>query len=190
MTNKYIISYPRSGQHLIEKFLNFYCQQKNIPYSYCEFYSCCRNIPCKKGKIFQKNHDLSLDINIEENSKYLVLYRSNFLEQMEAEYRVFRYTMNNIELPKEINYSDTEKLRLHTHIRKHRNRYFGFIEKWVLNLNSNILKIDYNQLLIDNSLLKNIIHFFFEDSDTEDVIKSFLSVEPIEKKHNIINCWI
>lgn len=187
--NKFIISYPRSGQHLIERFLNYYSKQKNIEYSYCEFYSCCMTTPCRRKKIFQKNHDLSLNLPIDPDAKYLILYRSNFLEQMESEYRVFKYDMQGIQLSKDIQYTNEQKIKLHAFIRKHYKRYFGFINKWVLNFNTNILKIDYNELILNHSLLKNILVFFFNDYNTDDIINNFLIQEPICKKHNLINCW-
>ena len=67
MTDYNIISFPRSGQHLTEKVLKVICSYFNQPYSYCEFYNCCRTIPCKKKYRFMKNHDCYLNYLI--NSK-------------------------------------------------------------------------------------------------------------------------
>ena len=39
-----IVSFPRSGQHLIESVLRFLCTKIGKEFTYCEFYNCCKNI--------------------------------------------------------------------------------------------------------------------------------------------------
>ena len=64
-----IISFPRSGQHLIESVMRHLCLQHNIDFTYCEYYGCCKTIPCSKGYLFSKNHDFSLDLEIKKDVK-------------------------------------------------------------------------------------------------------------------------
>lgn len=185
MTTNFIISYPRSGHHLVERFIEFYCKHKNINYSYCEYYKCCRKNPCIYNKLFQKNHDFGLMLSIEDKYKYLVLYRDNFLEQMESYYRYHKYDSKNIVYPNSIFYNIDERTDLYNFIRSHRDSYFNFLNKWVLNTNTNILKISYDNVILNNYELKKILLFFFDDDNTESIINKFISIEPIHKQHTI-----
>ena len=74
-----IISVPRSGQHMTERCLRYYHKLMNIKFNYCEFYHCCKCMPCKISEnAFQKNHDWNVKkskngkggIKIEKNNKY------------------------------------------------------------------------------------------------------------------------
>ena len=47
-----IVSFPRSGQHLVEKILEFCCKEHDIDFTYCEFYTCCESLPCKEEVIW------------------------------------------------------------------------------------------------------------------------------------------
>ena len=49
-----IISFPRSGQHLLQRTLYKFHTFKNIPFSYCGFYDCCNKIPCAYKSFYQK----------------------------------------------------------------------------------------------------------------------------------------
>ena len=63
-----IVSFPRSGQHLVEKILKYCCSEHNVEFKYCEFYGCCNSIPCVNGNEISKNHDFSLDLEIKPES--------------------------------------------------------------------------------------------------------------------------
>lgn len=185
--SNFIVSYPRSGHHLIERFIQFYCGYKNIDYSYCEYYKCCRKTPCAYNKLFQKNHDFGSTLTIDDNCKYLVLYRDNFLEQMESYYRYSKYDSKNIPYSNNIFYSIDARIDLYNFIRSHSDSYFSFINKWVLNTRNNILKISYNNLITNNLVLEKVLSFFFNDNDTTYVIDEFISLEPIHKQHTIFD---
>jgi hypothetical protein len=66
------ITFPRSGHNLLHQLLK-HVLQKN--FSYCEYYSHCRQIPCVNNAQFQKNHDFDLDLPIDKSVKYIVQYR-------------------------------------------------------------------------------------------------------------------
>lgn len=189
-TANYIISFPRSGQHLTARFLNFYCEQRKINFSYCEYYNHCRQVPCNENRIFQKNHDFGLNLSIDKNCKYLVLYRSNMIEQLESYFRYHNF--ERTVLPdlstiagkdKLINYDDKKKL--FNFIKKEKNYYFNFLEKWVFNDLKNILKIDYDKLIENPYEFCKIIKFFYEDDNSKKIVEEFLKFEKIEKKHEI-----
>lgn len=99
MSLSFIISFPRSGQHLTSGVLEWLHEKNDLNYGYCEFYNCCRSVPCEKGHNFQKNHDFWLYQNnnllkIIESHKYLVLYREDIISQLEAYYRYDVRSMN------------------------------------------------------------------------------------------------
>ena len=72
---------------MTEKLLRDFHTKFDIPYSYCEYYTCCRTIPCKLNSVYQKNHDFGLRFPIKDNEKYLFLYREDKIEQLEAYFR-------------------------------------------------------------------------------------------------------
>ena len=83
----YIISFPLSGENNITNMLNILCTKNNIKYSCCNFYNCCNNIICKKNSLFSSNHDFNLDIEINDNNKYLVVYCNDIIIQLENYYK-------------------------------------------------------------------------------------------------------
>ena len=88
-TKKYIVSIPRSGQHMTENCLREYHRLMNLDYSYCEYYNCCGKRPCARHvNPIQKDHDFDLKSSINKDSKYLFLYRSNMSRQIEAQFRL------------------------------------------------------------------------------------------------------
>ena len=83
----FLVSFPRSGQHLLERLLKDTYEYYDWEFSYCEFYECCRSAPCSKGSLFTKNHDFGVNLPIEDEYRYLVLYRHDKLRQLEAWFR-------------------------------------------------------------------------------------------------------
>jgi hypothetical protein len=146
----FIISYPRSGQHLIASLLEYAVTGHGVEYSYCEFYSCCGSIPCKKGSMFMKNHDVTQDIPITPENKYLVLYRKDPILQLEA---YARYILKE----KKPRLEETIQF-----IRNNRPKYDRFVQKWCHDSMPNVLVLDYYEFLaspVDN--MKTIFHHFY-----------------------------
>jgi hypothetical protein len=132
-----IISFPRSGQHLLQSILEYLYINHNLPYSFCEYYTCCETIPCKHNKIIQKNHDFGNRYAILSDAKYIVLYRNDIILQLESFYR---FNVNK--------YKQTySKESLVQFIKDTRPYYTAFINKWVNNTNPNILKVEYYTFL-------------------------------------------
>lgn len=159
----YIISFPRSGQHLVEGVLTYLSSKFEFEFKYCDYYNSCNKIPCTCGCNFQKNHDFSLNplsdnhninlINISNDDKYLILYRKDMIIQLESYYR---YSLKLYS--KEYQFDD-----LINFIKNNIEYYKNFINKWVNNKNSNILVIDYYDLVDNfNQYFKTIVNHFFE----------------------------
>jgi hypothetical protein len=185
-----LISFPRSGQHLTERFLKFYCNNKKIKFSYCEFYNHCKKFPCESNRLFQKNHDFDLSLPIDPESKYVVLYRSNMTEQLEAWFRYYlRESWGLIHENKEIDYKNIEKRNyLIKFINSKTDYYINFVKKWVYNNNKNIYKLEYNSLLKNKKLYADLLQHIFPESDRHNntnIINIFNKNEKIEKQHKV-----
>ena len=163
-----IISFPRSGQHLIESVMRHLCLQHNIDFTYCEYYGCCKTIPCSKGYLFSKNPDFSLDLEIKKDVKHIVLYRSDMILQLESYYR-----FATINKDTEYNYNN-----LLNFIRENTRYYNNFLEKWINNNYDNIIKIEYYDFVNNPIKYSKIIfsHFFPNCEIKEDIFNELPNI--------------
>lgn len=133
-----IISYPRSGSHLITSIVSTMYFYTLGYFSYCEFYTCCKQVPCKLNSVLCKNHDFELNLDQNKYQKILVLYRKDPIASIDA---YIRYEL-------ELNDSATdEQAYSKKNILDKFNYYNKFVEKWIFNENENILKIPYEDIL-------------------------------------------
>ena len=152
----YIISFPLSGEDNITNMLNILCTKHNIKYSCCNFYNCCNNIICKKNPLFSSNHDFNLDIEINPNNKYLVVYCNDIIIQLENYYKYDVLTNK-----KKYNNKD-----LINFFNNNINYYNNFINKWIKTKYNNVLIINFFDFKYDiNNNCKNIFDFFFNDNN-------------------------
>lgn len=178
-----IISFPRSGQHLIQRTLSKYHKFKNIPFTYCGFYDCCNTVPCLYNSFYQKNHDFNGKLFINPEWKYIYLYRKNKLENIEA---YFRWKF------KEKTYENEETYnKLLNFCKKHITYYNKLHDKYVLTKYDNILPIEFNSLLLNPEFYIKKILYFFNYNTSSIEISNFLknNNEKIKKK-NILNTKI
>ena len=171
-----IISYPRSGQALIERIFNFYATKHNIFYKYCEFYRCCKTIPCIHGANFQKNHDLSLELKLRQDTRYIVLYRSDKIEQLSS---FLRWNFKK-KLKHNIDKRRADQFLLDANI-----YYEGFINKWVANsTRENIKVFDYLDICKNPYILLNAMSYAFDGCECggyRTALKEFLKKEKIHR---------
>ena len=173
--NKYhLISLPRSGQHLTERLLEAICKYFNKPYSYCEFYSCCQEVPCKKNSIFMKNHDFGLTHSKNSDEKYIVLYRTDLVQQFDSWFKLLlKPEKRNVYFNQPLLYN-----------------YFLFFTKKHLPyrnsfLNKNIIAIDYDEL-VKNPLnyLKKLLDFMeikYEENDAIKILSNFEEIKYLNR---------
>jgi len=173
-----IVSFPRSGQHLIERFLNFYHKENNLNYSYCDYYNHCMKIPCVNNCIFQKNHDWNLNLEIKKSEKFIVLYRSNIEKQLNSFYR---HNTN-----KSILIKNSDVIDYLNFFNEKKKYYNGFINKWVENSNENILKIDYEKLILEPNLNLELILSHIIENYNKKSISNFLKKEKINNRYKKI----
>jgi hypothetical protein len=166
-----VISFPRSGQHLLQSILEYVYNEHNIKYSFCNFYNCCKRTPCKNGALFQKNHDFNNKIQI-TNNKHIILYRKDIILQLESYYRYHISVYN-----KPYNFNNLIKF-----IKNKSGYYNNFVKKWTTKTdNPNILVIEYYELInnpvfytykifnfinpnliLDTNIIENIINVEFK----------------------------
>lgn len=153
-----IVGFPRSGLHLTAKLLGQARLAAGLPYSFCDFYSrhnCgCRSIPCKTGRLFQKNHDFSLDLKVAPKSKYLVLFRTDPVTQLEAYFR-FTRKANRV--------TPTMLPDFAQFYQKNIGYYTAFVRKWgrISQSKANVKLIMFDDLISDTSgTIREILRFF------------------------------
>jgi len=177
---KFMISVPRSGQHMTKDSLKKYHELLCIDYSYCEFYTCCQEIPCKKNPAsYHKNHDFNINhlegININNKDKYLFLYRNNLLEQIESHFRFFYFSNSNISSNIKLDYSNETNMNYFKEFIKENIYYYKKIYlKWLIE-KPNIIKVEFDDYLMNFSeRFKEILLFFgilINDDFIEEVKK-------------------
>ncbi len=186
MKPRIIVSYPRSGQHLVAAILErIFCFEK-LPYKYCDTYNCSGIIPCKCNPTVQKWHDFDLmdgkaGLSIEENERYLVLYRKDKIENLEAYYRFLR--RNGI-------YSIDDFLSFY---KSPYNYYDRFVQKWVFQAPPNVYALDYNELMVSpNEKMTEAFYHLYPEFSCETIIpvNNFLyrahgKIGHIKKNHHI-----
>jgi len=188
----FIVSFPRSGQHLIERLLKHIYNYYGKEYGYCEFYSCCGTTPCKKKSLFQKNHDFGLNLELKSDEKFLVLYREDKIHQLESFFRFDAFfhmdKFNSI-----VNYDDEIIFnRLIDYIKLKSDYYDGFINKYIKSKQyKDSFLIEYSHFLSNpKQYIKQIILFLnltnseTLDLDSENIVHSF---EKIEYKNSLDN---
>ena len=174
----FLISVPRSGQHMTERLLREFHRKKNLSYSYCEFYNCCNQTPCKLNKIYQKSHDFDLKITPCKSKKHIFLYRKDKIEQLEAWFRMFHPTPD---------YSKIETYQKLLSFYKSKSLYYDRMIKKYSRKKSNILPIEYNKFLKEPENILYIILSFFDIKTTRKEVKEFLNnrKEKISKRHTL-----
>lgn len=156
---RYLVSFPRSGQHLTHSIIRDIFEENNKLFKYCNTYQCHNQLPCPCEPDMQKWHDGGLHdgetgIEINKEDRYVVLYRNDWLANIEAYYRL-----------RVKNYDEKYSyIGFLTFYKSQNNYYAEFFRKWVISKEENIISIDYDDLIKDPDFyIKMIInHFKFE----------------------------
>ena len=180
----FLISFPRSGQHLMERLLKDVYQYYGLGFSYCEFYSCCRKAPCSKGSLFTKNHDFGINLPIVDRYRYLVLYRRDKLRQLEAWFRMERQPLRASLGPTHrncpsLNYTQPQTFQQFVNFARINRAYFdNFRGKWIeKNNRGNCLLVEYYDLVKQPHIfLLKILKFFnpdhsFKEEDVQKILE-------------------
>jgi len=149
---------------MIEILLRDFYRKNNLPYSYCEFYTCCCQTPCKYNSEYQKTHDFDFDLPIKDDQKYIFLYRKNKIEQLEAYYRYIHKTTSSDYTSK------SEYNNLIQFCNDESYYYDELVEKYANPKRDNILCVDYNEFVNDpHKEFCKIIAFVGFNSDATSI---------------------
>ena len=173
-----LMSFPRSGLHCIKDTIQEIALIQKIPFSFCEYYNCCRKCPCTHNCTLMKNHDFLDDTQpIIPNHKYIVLYREDMIEQLEAWYRCLNVNSTN----KPYNLKDCKKF-VTTHI----PYYINFVSKWVL-ADTDYLKITYDDLLENpiNIITKVFCYLYPNIPPNSKIINDVIKRRNIKKRYHL-----
>lgn len=158
-----VVSFPRSGQHLLESCINQCCSIAGLQCTYCEFYNCCRQTPCACNCTVSKNHDFALDLKKLPTHKYVVLYRSDVVEQLEALYR-YRTAVTTGEWNHQIFQPSgrSDVVQCAAFCKSQLAYYNGFVNKWV---NRNNLVVEFSAFLKSPaSCVRSVMRLMIQDS--------------------------
>ena len=174
----YLLTFPRSGNEMTRLIILDFLKYKNKKENFCCVYTCCKETVCIRNSIYRKDHDFKLDNIIKNNKKYLILYRNDMIEQLEA---YFRFTKKNI-----VNYDNINEYKELLNFIKLKIPYYkGYIKKYVNQKRDNFLVIDYNNYLnnpIDSVF--SILNFFDIECTRNEVINFLNNRETKIKKIN------
>lgn len=198
-----LVSYPRSGHHLLENLITGILKSHNYRHDYCEFYgtntdvACgCEQTPCINNCVIQKQHDFELN-GVEQNKSdiYLVLYRRDPIEQLEAHFRYDYYKQQgkvsgpfeNVSKHK-IDYNDEDMIdKCIKFMNEFKDYYYSFVDKWVHKSQSNILSIDYSSFVSSPKeyTIKILDHYFSDLTFDNEIVKKVIHDLNIEYKNSI-----
>jgi hypothetical protein len=187
----FIVSFPRSGQHVLERLLKHIHNYYNTEYSYCEYYTCCNKIPCNKNSLFQKNHDFNLNLKLNFDEKFIILYRKNKIYQLESLFRFNKFRKDNFN--SNLNYKDQEIFNYLIKFIKDTSKYYDdFVDKYIKsNKYQHALIIEYDDFLLQyKDYIKKIILYLNLKNDEnidlniQNIVNTF---EKIEYKNKLDN---
>lgn len=166
------VTFPRSGHHLVIDILKELARSHDVEFSYCEYYTCCKEFPCAHNCQIMKNHDFDLSLQSIPDFTYIVMYRDNPIEQLEAWYR-FNIGSQT--------YNIDDCL---TFIKGHSLYYTAFLKKWVDQCQ---LAITYDAL-IDNpsEIIENLFHMIYPNTIlNKTILKTIISRCNVARKYII-----
>lgn len=187
----FIISFPRSGEELTVRLLNHIYNYYNLKFSHCNYYNCCQQIPCKENKCFQKNHDFNLDLHLDKNEKFIVLFRKNKITQFESYFR-FIFLNEQSKDNANINYNEhTIFNKLINFMNTHSIYYDNFVSKYIINKYPYSFVIEYSDLIYNpKKYIRGLIYYLNLSSNNNvdistDIQTIYDTFEKIEYKNRL-----
>lgn len=88
------ISFPRSGYGYFTRLVNAYFHIVGTPVEHCEYYSCCKQIPCTNARsslrsespkvVFAKNHDFQLSLQVPTEAQTVIIFSRDPMSALES----------------------------------------------------------------------------------------------------------
>jgi hypothetical protein len=178
---------------------------------YCDYYTCCGEVPCKKGAHLMKNHDLNLDLP--NKKRCIVQFRKSAQATMNAMFRNvvvkkkfkkldtrFKKGKKDIEQmvvgspnfwrtrPKNNEHLKGQNDRYAKFIKSRRKYYLNFVKKWITdNKNPNTYYLEYVDFVEKPfEHLSKIIKLFEPKKEVDkSLLKRVIKEKEISLKHDI-----
>ncbi|WP_410795886.1 sulfotransferase domain-containing protein [Parvularcula sp. LCG005] len=184
----FLVSYPRSGQHYVQRLLERVTGDDN----YCELYKCVdvecpargkpvhEKSPCPSGRRFQKSHDFDLHLPISSDSLYVVLWRRPLLSIASYYEREFR-NRSQIRIGTQDGtegclMSDTRDAWV-SFTRERAIYWSRFVEKWSTAAGKeNVLFLRYEDITSDIRSTKRLFDFCFKSHD-QDKLQELMAAQ-------------
>jgi len=177
------VSFPRSGHHMLVRFL---CEYFGPKFRYCEYYNDCGKQPCTNSKSnLQKHHDLELDLPKDHFQHYLIQYRHPLYSVTSNYSLYFRGLQRQGRLPKDIHVGEEPPKFWRKFAKKDTKRWKRWIRKWVLSNDElpDALTLVYEDVMRQpQQMFQQVVEYFCprQPADTHRIAKltADLSIQP------------
>lgn len=166
----YLVSYPRSGQHFLQRLIRRVIAQDD----YCELYTCrvkdcpgrrwpiAERSPCPSGRRIQKSHDFDLGLPRDPAARYAFILREPVAAIMSW------YEMDTLTAPRDLDRHLPNKARLvdtpdtWRAFAVDRARFWSaFVLKWLTDPPENVRGFHYESLITDPAVVQEFFGFAF-----------------------------
>ena len=189
-SNILIVSFPRSGFHLLQTIFESYFFIKECA---CQKNYDVKITECVKEDIaFHRAHDMDLKLEKETFNKIIILYRKDIVEQLDA---FFRYQFRNFEFDKQIQNQAirhstckelvipySEKLDFFKIVLK---QYKDWVQKWINESTPNSIIIEYDNFMKNPQIILDRIQENLLGSKDSDLSTKIVEEMKIEYKHSL-----
>jgi len=189
-SNILIVSFPRSGFHLLQTIFESYFSIKECA---------CQKSPdskigvCIKENIaFHRSHDMDLKLNKIQFNKIIILYRKDIIEQLDA---FFRFQFRTFDFDKtiddkairhsschELDIPYSSKLDFFRIVLK---QYKDWVQKWVNEPTPNSIIIEYDEFIKNPQITLDTLQEFLLETKDSELSAKIVEEMKIEYKHSL-----
>jgi hypothetical protein len=189
-SNILIVSFPRSGFHLLQTIFESYFSLKEC--------SCQNNLDvkitaCVKEDIaFHRADDMNLKLDKKQFNKIIILYRKDVVEQLDAffryQFRTYDFAMtfddNSIDHTKchQLNVAYTDKIEFFKTVL---TQYKCWVNKWITEPTPNSIIIEYSDFMNNPQKTLDRIQEHILESKDSDLSAKIIEEMKIEYKHSL-----
>ena len=187
-----IVSYPRSGFHLIDTILaNYFSYQSGSTNSGCCKGGYCFNPVSDTPLRIHRSHDFEGRTSPSDFSKIIILYRSDIIRQIDAYVRYARLrtkkstTEELFTLEEHTTFYATDEPYIIDEVRWMYQFYNTFVDKWIKTPPENSLVIDYSDLITNPIETISAVQLFTTGTNDPVLSERIVRELRIESKNEI-----
>lgn len=168
-----IVSYPRSGSNLICKILKGLTHIIDFQITVCYNYNSCKTVPCScpNTSFITKTHDFDLSHQIRNDIKYIFMYRSDKIKNIDAYLRMLdqKTVYTREELPRNY-FQNANNIKS---VKNMSNYYDGLVKKYN-GPNVMIILTDEIETDIYAQIIRILQYFDINITGKEELIKNYI----------------